>query len=64
VTGQVTAFDEAAGLGHVLGADGRQYRFHCVEIGDGSRTIDVGADVEFEVLAKLGAYEAACLTKR
>ena len=28
--------------------------FHCVEIADGTRTIDVGADVEFDVLVKFG----------
>lgn len=64
MNGRVTAFDEAVGLGDVLGEDARQYGFHCVEIADGSRTIDVGAEVEFTVLAKLGTYEAACLTKR
>ncbi len=38
--------------------------FHCVEIADGTRTIDVGADVEFDVLVKFGHDEAANLRLR
>ena len=33
--------------------------FHCVEIADGTRSIAVGTPVRFDVLAKLGRYEAA-----
>jgi cold shock CspA family protein len=62
--GTVTAFDAAAGLGEVTGKDGRRYPFHCVEIADGTRAIDVDTRVEFVVIAKLGAYEAGCLTRR
>ena len=58
-TGRVTAFDELRGLGEITDADGSVFVFHCVEITDGTRTIDVGAAVTFEVLAKLGRYEAA-----
>lgn len=57
--GVVTAFDEAAGLGVIDGADGTEYPFHCIEIADGSRTIDPGVEVGFDVLAKLGRWEAA-----
>lgn len=64
MNGTVTQFDGAAGLGVVTAEAGDEFRFHCVEIADGTRTIDVGARVEFTLLAKLGAYEAACLTKR
>ena len=42
VNGTVIAFDDGAGLGTVATADGARYRFHCVEIADGSRTIAVG----------------------
>ncbi len=56
--GTVTAFDDAAGLGVITTAEGTQYPFHCVEIADGTRTIDVDADVEFGVLRKLGRVEA------
>ena len=40
------------------------YLFHCVEIADGTRTIEVGAAVEFDLLLKLGADEAADLRRR
>jgi cold shock CspA family protein len=64
ISGSVVAFDPDAGLGSLHGDDGVEYLFHCVEIADGSRTIDVGAPVEFRRLAKLGTYEAGCLIKR
>ena len=64
IRGSVLAFDPDAGLGTVRGDDGVDYLFHCVEIADGTRSIAVGAPVEFRPLAKLGAYEAGCLTKR
>jgi cold shock CspA family protein len=57
--GRVRAFDEEAGLGSITGADGHEYPFHCIEIADGSRTIDIGTDVSFDVLAKFGRWEAA-----
>jgi cold shock CspA family protein len=61
VRGVVTAFDPAVGLGTVRTDVGEEHRFHCVEIADGTRHIDVGTAVEFEVRAKLGEREAACL---
>jgi CspA family cold shock protein len=57
--GVVRTFDEAAGLGVIDGADGVEYPFHCIEIADGTRTIDPGVEVGFDVLAKLGRREAA-----
>ncbi len=54
-------FDEARGLGTVTGEDGRPYAFHCVEIADGSRTIAVGTAVRFDVVPRLGRWEAAQL---
>ncbi len=57
--GKVTAFDEPIGLGTIVGLDGTEYAFHCIEIADGSRTIAVDTEVSFEVLAKLGRWEAA-----
>jgi cold shock CspA family protein len=62
--GTVTAFDEAAGLGVVTGADGAVHPFHCIEIADGSRTIAVGAAVDFGLLAKFGRWEAAGIRDR
>jgi cold shock CspA family protein len=63
-TGRVIDFDEHVGLGHVAGDDGAEYLFHCVEIADGTRTIDVGADVEFDLLRKFGRDEAAQVRPR
>jgi cold shock CspA family protein len=57
-TGTVTAFDQASGLGTIV-AEELEVPFHCISIADGTRTIEVGAAVQFELLAKLGRYEAA-----
>ena len=54
----VTEFDEHIGLGVITDGAGREYPFHCVELADGSRTIEIGADVEFHPLPKLGRVEA------
>jgi len=64
IRGSVITFDPDAGLGTVRADDGADYLFHCVEIADGTRSIDVGAAVEFRRLTKLGTYEAGCLIKR
>jgi cold shock CspA family protein len=60
-TGKVIAFDEHVGLGEVESDDGQVHLFHCVEIADGSRTIEVGTAVEFELMLKLGRFEASRL---
>jgi cold shock CspA family protein len=61
--GRVTLFDAAAGLGEITGADGTTYRFHSTVIADGTRTIAVGAEVEFVVVAgHLGRWEAAAVS--
>lgn len=58
--GVVVAFDAARGLGEVEAEDSRRYPFHCTRIADGSRTIPVGAKVEFVVVPGLpGRWEAA-----
>jgi len=57
--GVVSNFDESAGLGTISGADGVDRRFHCIEIADGSRTIQPGTEVSFDLLAKFGRWEAA-----
>ena len=59
LTGTVTAFDESVGLGTITSADGAEHAFHCIEIADRSRSIAVGTAVAFDLLAKLGRYEAA-----
>ena len=60
-TGIVTDFYRDDGLG-VIEADGLRYPFHCIEIADGSRDIAVGTAVSFDLLCKLGRYEAAAIT--
>ena len=57
--GVVAAFDEHSGLGVVTTHDGAEHPFHCIEIADGSRSIDIGAEVSFDLLAKFGRWEAA-----
>ena len=57
--GTVTMFDREVGLGEITGDDGRVVPFHCIAIADGSRDIPTGVDVEFELMSKLGRYEAA-----
>ena len=56
--GSVTEFDESRGLGEITDGNGNVFAFHCVEISDGTRTIAIGTVVRFDVLAKLGRYEA------
>ena len=62
MTGAVTEFDEPAGIGTVTADDGGQHFFHCTAIADGTRTIEVGARVAFEVVpGRLGRWEATGL---
>ena len=57
--GRVAEFDEHVGLGAVEGEDGSRLDFHCVAIADGSRHIDVGAAVTYDVVpGHVGRYEA------
>jgi len=58
--GTVTAFDEHVGLGEIT-SDGEVIAFQCIGIADGTRKIDVGADVTFELLPKLGRYESTAI---
>ena len=60
--GTVTEFDAIVGLGRIDASDGGTYPFHCIEIADGTRVIEVGAGVTFELIAKLGRFEAARIT--
>jgi cold shock CspA family protein len=59
VRGTVTTFDAHVGLGEITDESGQRVPFHCVAIADGTRNIELGAAVEFELLPKLGRYEAA-----
>jgi cold shock CspA family protein len=57
--GTVTSFDKTVGLGEITRDDGWVVPFHCIVIADGSRNIPVGTDVEFDLMCKLGRYEAS-----
>jgi cold shock CspA family protein len=61
MNGTVAAFDDSSGLGEIEAVDGRRIPFHCVAIADGSRTIVAGTAVEFELMPKLGRWEAAAI---
>ena len=63
VLGSVAEFDERGGYGTVVADDGgARWFFHCTAIADGTRAIEVGAAVDFEVVAgRLGRYEATNL---
>lgn len=58
-TGTVTDFDDPKGWGTVTADDGRELFFHCSQIADGTRTIEVGAAVAFTVVpGSRGRWEA------
>jgi cold shock CspA family protein len=57
--GAVTEFDEPRGLGMIEADDGHTFPFHCTALLDGTRTIDPGTPVVFEIRpAGMGRYEA------
>lgn len=62
-TGSVASFDDPRGIGTVVDdADGQEHFFHCTAIADGTRAIEVGAAVDFEVVAgRMGRWEATNL---
>ena len=62
-SGTVAAFDADAGFGEVVAdEDAMRLFFHCTQIDDGSRHIDVGAAVTFDIVAgHLGRYEATAV---
>ena len=62
--GAVAAFDEQRGVGEVQTDDGRRLFFHCTAVADGSRTIEEGRTVTFEVApGHLGRWEARDLRR-
>lgn len=56
--GVVVAFDAHVGLGRIRADDGDEVMFHCAEIADGSRSIDVGRNVRFRRGEKFDRPEA------
>ncbi len=59
--GRIVEFDIERGLGIIESEVGEQVIFHCTQIADGSRVIAAGAAVTYELLAKLGRYEATAI---
>ena len=59
--GTVTAFDAHVGLGDITIADGTIVMFHCAEIADGSRKIEVGTEIECDVVMKFSRAEARAI---
>ncbi|MEJ5256583.1 MAG: cold shock domain-containing protein [Acidimicrobiales bacterium] len=58
--GWVVEFDDERGLGVVRADSGTEHDFHCTAIVDGTRTIEVGTRVCFEVVpGRRGRWEAA-----
>ena len=63
-SGTVAEFDEHRGVGLIEGSEGRRLFFHCTGIADGSRSIDVGTEVVFQVTAGHGGHwEATSVAK-
>jgi CspA family cold shock protein len=63
--GVVSEFDEPRGLGTVVDDGGTRYAFHCTQVVDGSRRIEVGSRVVFVLVpGHLGRLEARQLTAR
>lgn len=61
LSGTVTSFDAHVGLGQITSNDGVIVMFHCAEIADGSRAIDIGTSVNFEMLTKFSRNEASAI---
>jgi cold shock CspA family protein len=60
--GRVVAFDPHGGYGAVVGEDGAEHVFHLTAIAGGTRTIEVGTVVAYELVAgHLGRWEATGL---
>ncbi len=61
--GTIAEFSEPRGIG-LVAVDGARYPFHCTQIADGTRTVRVGAAVEFEIVpGRRGDWEAAHIVK-
>jgi cold shock CspA family protein len=56
--GTIATFDREVGLGEITRDDGSTVPFHGIVIADGSRDIPIGVTVEFDLMCKLGRYEA------
>ena len=62
MNGVVASFNSHRGLGYIAAGD-EQYLFHCAELVDGTREIEVGAQVGFVVASRFGNLEASEIIK-
>ncbi|MGH9129758.1 MAG: hypothetical protein ACRDY2_12575 [Acidimicrobiales bacterium] len=53
--GRVAGFDFERGLGTVVDASGAPTPFHCTAVADGTRSIEVGTEVFYEIEPGPGA---------
>lgn len=63
LSGVVESFDPRTGAGTIKTTGGDEWPFHCVEIADGSRAIDVGVTVRFLVDFRTLRREAVSIVK-
>ncbi len=61
LSGIVTAFNDAHGLGEITDTASVVWPFHCVSIADGSRTIEVGRAVMFRTGFRVARPEAVAI---
>jgi cold shock CspA family protein len=61
LTGTVTSFSDAHGLGEITDTASVVWPFHCVSIADGSRTIEVGRTVMFRTGFRVARPEAVAI---
>ena len=61
LSGIVTAFNDAHGLGEITDSASVVWPFHCVSIADGSRTIEVGRTVMFRTGFRVARPEAVAI---
>ena len=63
--GTVADFDASTGWGMVSTEGGGEYPFHCTAIADGTRAIEAGTAVTFQLTpGHRGQWEAAGITLR
>lgn len=62
MNGVVASFNNHRGLGYIAVGD-KQYLFHCAEIVDLTREIEVGAQVSFVEVQRFGNLEASEIIK-
>lgn len=56
--GVVDSFDVDVGLGVIRADTGQRFDFHAAELTDGTRVVDVGVGVTFELLPRFGRFQA------